>query len=97
MLASSAPASERQPMKRIRDVPVGLKRKEFAAYSVSEARKAASQWLNNFRDHGPLDIRSIKSHEDRDLFIATVFYTEMTVEETPQYFPTSQPQFKKAS
>jgi hypothetical protein len=84
-------------MKRLRDVPVGLRRKEFAAYSAGEARTAASQWLNNFRDHGPLDIRSIKTHEDRDLFVATVFYTEMTIEQSPQYFPNYQPQFRKAS
>ena len=84
-------------MRPQRDVPVAVKRKEFAAYTAGEARTAASQWLKNFKDHGPLDIRSIRTSEERDLFIATVSYTEMTIETTPQYFPNYQPQFKKAS
>lgn len=84
-------------MRPQRDIPVAVKRKEFAAYTAGEARTAASAWLKNFKDHGPLDIHGIRTSEDRDLFIATVTYTEMTVEETPQYFPNYQPQFKKAS
>jgi hypothetical protein len=67
------------------------KRKSFAAYTPSEARAAASQWLRNFKEHGPLQIKSIKVAEERDLFIATVAYAEMTVEATPQYFPNYQP------
>lgn len=75
----------------------GEKSKAFAAYTPGEARTAASAWLRNFKDHGPLKIDSIKVSEERDLFIATVAYSEMTVEETPRYFEDYQPQFKKAS
>jgi hypothetical protein len=84
-------------MRSPREAPTSVRRKEFAAYTPGEARTAASQWLRNFRDHPPLDIRGIRISEERDLFVATVTYTEMTVEETPQYFPNYQPQFKKAS
>lgn len=73
------------------------KRKSFAAYTPGEARTAASEWLRNFKDHGPLDIKSIKISEERDLFIATVAYSEMKVEESPRYFADYQPQLRKAS
>lgn len=71
--------------------PVGEKRKAFAAYTPGEARNAAAEWLRNFRDHGPLNISSIKVTEERELFVATVAYSEMTVETTPQYFENYQP------
>jgi hypothetical protein len=71
--------------------PVGEKRKAFAAYTPGEARTAAAEWLRNFRDHGPLNISSIKVTEERDLFVATVAYSEMTIETTPQYFENYQP------
>lgn len=67
------------------------KRKSFAAYTPGEARAAASQWLRNFKEHGPLQIKSIKVAAERDLFVATVAYAEMAVETTPQYFPNYQP------
>jgi hypothetical protein len=64
----------------------GEKSKAFAAYSPSEARSAATQWLGNFKDHGPLKIQSIRVTEERELFIATIAYSEMTVETSPRYF-----------
>jgi hypothetical protein len=70
------------------------KRKTFAAYTAGEARKAASDWLHNFKDHGPLEIRSIRVTENRDVFTATVYYAEMAVEETPQYFPDYRPIYR---
>lgn len=84
-------------MRSLQEIKPGVKRKEFAAYTPGEARTAASQWLGNFKDHPPLDIKSIRIFEERDLFVAAVVYSEMTVEETPQHFPNYQPQFKKAS
>ncbi len=68
----------------------GEKSKAFAAYTPSEARVAAAEWLRNFKDHGPLKINSIRVSEERDLFVATVAYSEMSVEATPQYFADYQ-------
>ena len=62
------------------------KSKSFAAYSPSEARSAATQWLGNFKVHGPLRIMSIRVTEERNLFVATVTYSETTVEHSPRYF-----------
>lgn len=67
------------------------KRKAFAAYTPGEARTAASQWLRNFKEHGPLDIKSIKVAPERDLFVATVIYGELTVETSPRYFENYEP------
>ena len=72
------------------------KRKSFAAYTAGEARKAASDWLRNFKEHGPLEIRSIRVSEDRDIFVATVAYAEMAVETSPQYFADYQPSLRSA-
>ena len=41
------------------------KSKSFAAYSPGEARCAATQWLGDFEDHGPLRITSIRVIEER--------------------------------
>ena len=76
--------------------PVGKKSKSFAAYTPGEARTAAAEWLRNFKIHGPLDISSIKVTEERELFVATVAYSEMTIETTPQYFANYQPLRKSA-
>lgn len=84
-------------MGSLKEQPAVAKRKSFAAYTPGEARTAAAEWLRNFKDHGPLDIKSIRVSEERDLFVATVAYSEMTVEESPRYFADYQPQFKKAS
>ena len=72
------------------------KSKSFAAYTPGEARTAAGQWLRNFKDHGPLKINSIRITEERELFVATVAYSEMTVDTTPQYFANYQPLRKSA-
>jgi hypothetical protein len=74
----------------------GEKSKSFAAYTPSEARAAAGEWLRNFKDHGPLKISSIRVSEERDLFVATVAYSEMTVETTPQYFADYRPMRRSA-
>ena len=73
------------------------KRKSFAAYTPSEARAAASNWLRNFKEHGPLEIKSIKVSEERDLFVATVAFLEMTVEKSPRYFENYQPVLLKSA
>lgn len=73
------------------------KSKAFAAYTPAEARKAATDWLRNFKDHGPLKIDSIRVTEERDLFVATIAYSEMTVEATPRYFADYEPIAKPAA
>ena len=59
------------------------KRKSFAGYTAGEARTAASDWLRNFKEHGPLEIKSIRVTEDSDLFVATVTYGRQPVETPP--------------
>lgn len=85
-----------KPEKRPMSSLAGEKSKSFAAYTPGEARTAAAQWLRNFKDHGPLKIASIRVTEERELFVATVAYSEMTVETTPQYFANYQPLRKSA-
>ena len=72
------------PENRSVNSSAGEKSRAFAAYTPGEARTAASLWLRNLNDHGPLNISSIRITEERDLFVATVAYSEMTVETTPQ-------------
>ena len=72
--------------KRAMGPDAGEKSKSFAAYTPGEARTAAAEWLRNFKDHGPLKISSIRVTEERELFVATVAYSEMTIESSPQYF-----------
>jgi hypothetical protein len=58
-------------------------RTKFRAFEADEpvkARLAACRWLADFSDHGPLDIIAIRVTGDRDLFTATVTYTEMPVD-----------------
>jgi hypothetical protein len=74
------------------------KRKSFAGYTAGEARTYASDWLRNFKDHGPLDIKSIRVSEDRDHYVATVIYSEMTLEPPPpQHFADYQPVLLKSA
>jgi len=79
------------PEKRLMSSLGEEKSKSFAAYSPSEARSAATKWLGNFKDHGPLRIGSIRVTEERDLFVATVAYSEMPVERSPRYFDDYTP------
>jgi hypothetical protein len=72
------------------------KSKSFAAYTPGEARTAAAQWLRNFKDHGPLEISSIRVTEERELFVATVAYSDMVVKQSPRYFADYQPLRKSA-
>ncbi len=73
------------------------KRKAFAGKSAGEARVYASDWLMNFRDHGPLDIRSIRVAEDGAYFVATVTYAEMSIEAAPRYFENYEPALLKSA
>jgi hypothetical protein len=72
-------------------------RKSFAAASPGEARNFACEWLRNFADHGPLDLKSLRVREERELFVATVVYDEMTVETTPRHFPDYEPVYRKSA
>lgn len=76
---------------------MGKRRKSFAGYTAGEARKAASAWLGNFDEHGPLDIKSIRVAERQDQFVATVTFSEMVVEQTPRHFPGAQPVLLKSA
>lgn len=67
------------------------KKRSFPGDSPSAARDAASLWLRDFSDHGPLDIQSIKVSEDGESFIATVIYTDADIEITPRHFPDYEP------
>jgi hypothetical protein len=67
------------------------KRKAFTGRSAGQARTYACDWLRNFRDHGPLDIRSIRVSEEGGYFIATVTYADMAIEAAPQYFANYEP------
>ncbi len=67
-------------------------RKSFPGESPPAARDAASAWLRDFSVHGPLDIRSISVSEEDDHFIATVVYTNASLEIVPmRHFPDRQP------
>jgi hypothetical protein len=70
--------------------------KSFTGQSPGEARSAASDWLRNFKEHGPLEIRSLRVSGNDERFTATVTYSEMTVEATPQHFPNYEPVLKSA-
>jgi hypothetical protein len=61
--------------------------KSFSGESPDAARNAASEWLRDFSSHGPLDIRSIRVSEEDESFVATVTYTNATIEITPRHFP----------
>ena len=71
------------------------KRKSFAAASPAEARVAASVWLNDFAEHGPLAIRSIRVEELGETFVAIVTYRDTKIEPSPRYF-VSEPELLKA-
>jgi len=74
------------------------RRKSFAGYSAGQARAAASSWLANFEEHGPLDIKSIRVTEDRHYFIATVIYADAPAEPAPpQYFADYEPVLLKSA
>lgn len=49
----------------------------FEGDSPGRARAAASAWLGDFTQHGPLRIRRITVSENGDTFIAIVTYSEM--------------------
>jgi len=70
------------------------KRKSFAALSPGEARKAASVWLGDFTEHGPLVIRSIRVDEDGGDYVAVVTYRDAKVETSPRYF-VAEPELLK--
>jgi hypothetical protein len=72
------------------------KRKSFAAPSPAEARSAASAWLNDFSQHGPLALRSIRVDGDGDEFIAVVIYRDTRTEPSPRYFADKPPLAKSA-
>ena len=72
------------------------KSKAFPGESPNAARDAATVWLRDFSEHGPLDIRSIRVSEDGETFVATVTYADATIETTPRHFPDHQPVMQTA-
>ena len=51
-----------------------LKVRKFPADCVSRARNDASRWLNDFSEHGPLQLESIRTVSDEDKYVAVVSY-----------------------
>ena len=51
--------------------------KIFAGESPGKARTAASVWLGDFSQHGPLHIHRIRVARKQDTFLAVVTYSEM--------------------
>ncbi len=51
--------------------------KVFLGESPGVARSAASVWLSDFSQHGPLSIRRISVAQNQDTFAAIVTYSEM--------------------
>lgn len=51
--------------------------KEFTAESAGEARSAAARWLDDFSEHGPLDIQHIRTSEHQGKFVAVIAYWEL--------------------
>ncbi len=49
----------------------------FEGDSPGHARAAASKWLGDFSQHGPLRIRRITVSESGETFVAIVTYSEM--------------------
>ena len=49
----------------------------FIGRSAGEARKSASEWLQNFANHGPLEIKSIKTEDRRNDVVAVVTIRDM--------------------
>ncbi len=70
---------------------MGEKLRIFTGKSAGQARTCACDWLRNFRDHGPLKIKSIRVSAEDDHFIATVAYSEMPIETSPRYFENYEP------
>lgn len=52
------------------------KTKIFEAETPGKARAAASEWLSDFRQHGPLNIRAIRVEADQDAFVAVLTYSD---------------------
>ena len=49
----------------------------FEGESPGHARAAASKWLGDFSQHGPLRIRRITVSESGETFVAIVTFSEM--------------------
>lgn len=74
-------------------------RKSFPARSPAAARVAASTWLGDFGQHGPLKIRSIRVVGDHEHFEAVVTYSDMkrVTEDAPeQELSREEPLLKSA-
>ena len=50
--------------------------KVFVAESPAKARTAASTWLMDFTQHGPLNIKRISVTRSEETFLAIVTYSE---------------------
>jgi len=66
-------------MSVLSDVPVPAQFRSFEGKSPGRARSAASKWLGDFTQHGPLDIRSIRVIPNEDRFLAVLTYSDMTL------------------
>ena len=64
--------------------------RSFEAASAGRARAAASRWLGDFNEHGPLSIRRIRVIEQGDRFLAVVVYSEgLDIPPLPEDLPAA--------
>jgi hypothetical protein len=71
------------------EIPVPRMRKAFQGSTPWGARAAASKWLSDFSEHGPLHIRSIRVIEDGDSFEAVVTYSAMRLDSDMPKMPAA--------
>jgi hypothetical protein len=77
------------------EIPVPRMRKAFSGDTPWGARAAASKWLSDFSDHGPLHIRSIRVIEIGEAFEAVVTYSAMRLDsEMPKMPAAPMPMLK---
>ena len=68
-----------QPMSTALEMKAADQSRLFEGDSPGHARAAASRWLGDFSQHGPLRIRRISvSQNGDDCFVAIVTFSEMT-------------------
>lgn len=61
------------------DLPRAGKFMSFQADCAGQARVAASRWLGDFSQHGPLNIRAIRVVPKDEHFVAIVTYSDMAL------------------
>ena len=71
------------------EIPLPRMRRAFSGDTPWGARAAASKWLSDFTDHGPLHIRSIRVIEVGEAFEAVVTYSAMRLDSDAAKMPAA--------